>query len=1221
MVSSFVKIGLLFVALIPPLTAAAPPRELTAQEKAKLKAEAEAYGAAIARDRAVFDPATGGLKKDASGQPLRTQTAPGLDPESLGAVKDMLGVQGIRSAGEPGQGGNAGAAVSAKYNGSFSCGKGRPAVFVGGLGIRIIDCSRSAEGQVASVTASFCTEVLKGGACDRATYWSPPQVIAVPGGVQAPNGAIRFSCESSSRCVVNIQADASLVTTSDALTEQANQAVARDGRNSAYEAVRKPLTSEEFARQLADQSDALSSCMTENNRNLGSTGKVSTCDGTKSITFLGAKTGDGAARCDPKADCVRESVRSLNYQKTCLRQNATTGYVCDYDIPTKECRASRQPRTLQCVERSEQTPHGPAVSGCESVKNGPLFACQLVGQDCTTAGDTTTCRKTYSCYDPEDESTVTTSCSASELEGTKRVDRGADSQCLRTEGGGCVEWMDYYVYPDKAALASECAASPLPLADAPQTSCVRQGTGQYESCKEGGWYRRTLPDAACTAVSRTSSGEEIIVDLTNEEKPGCGYCVRPVTSDVCYAKPTAQEPADSCSGISPTACTLASTACRNSVGSICLSQEETYQCVTEERSCVEYKQGSTCVDSDIAQGFDKQPRQTYDSQNIGNALSAIAVLNEAGHTGKAGVVPRIFGGEDMRCRKPLGYSRWYSNDCCKEDLRRPGGGRPANKCSIDEVKLASYRRASKTVYIGDYCSRKVGVGRWKKCVEQTQTYCAFQNILSKLVQVQGRQQLAEMVASSPFASKESRQIDFPYYSADKGRWGDAVLVNGVTVRPWVWPAYCAKPETAETGVQAAGQECAQRLEAWFATCDRSDGNCGPLPEEPYLGGDSLWVLQQVDTLRNVTTALSPLAAATGACEPGTARCRYTVSAWPPGVGGKAIMSKQLVFPLSVVLAASEKDIGNDIAASLGDNMFLPKPLRAQSPLTALPATVSIAFSANAGASWATLSVPTAINDPGWTVPGTDIQLVGGCSLESNRCQYQAIGTVSVSAKPWGFPESPDCTGLTPAQISALDFSKIDLSEWLATVVGKVRTPDGQQLATAAKGHAEAFLQAFNEGRISVAAPRGAQTVTIQPREEFGPFTATLRVAGNFPVWWAEPEKNDDLVESVQVDWGDCSVPELASRQTTIDAQGNRIYGFQISHAYPSPDKVPPACGGGERNIEHEVKVTIVSRSGMHYTTLKVRNVWDDFEGSVGVAEGGGPVTVPVEVSIPQHVQH
>ncbi|WP_310794426.1 conjugal transfer protein TraN [Campylobacter lari] len=38
---------------------------------------------------------------------------------------------------------------------------------------------------------------------------------------------------------------------------------------------------------------------------------------------------------------------------------------------------------------------------------------------------------------------------------------------------------------------------------------------------------------------------------------------------------------------------------------------------------------------------------------------------------------------------------------------------------------------------------------------------------------------------------------------------------------------------------------------------------------------------------------------------------------------------------------------------------------------------------------------------------------------------------------WGSPKSPDCRGFTPEEFQKLDFSEIDLSDFIADIVGSI----------------------------------------------------------------------------------------------------------------------------------------------------------------------------------------
>jgi hypothetical protein len=45
-----------------------------------------------------------------------------------------------------------------------------------------------------------------------------------------------------------------------------------------------------------------------------------------------------------------------------------------------------------------------------------------------------------------------------------------------------------------------------------------------------------------------------------------------------------------------------------------------------------------------------------------------------------------------------------------------------------------------------------------------------------------------------------------------------------------------------------------------------------------------------------------------------------------------------------------------------------------------------------------------------------------------------------SGKSWGSGESPDCSGFTTAEFEQLDFSRIDMSEFIQEIASSVRIP-------------------------------------------------------------------------------------------------------------------------------------------------------------------------------------
>jgi conjugal transfer mating pair stabilization protein TraN len=55
-------------------------------------------------------------------------------------------------------------------------------------------------------------------------------------------------------------------------------------------------------------------------------------------------------------------------------------------------------------------------------------------------------------------------------------------------------------------------------------------------------------------------------------------------------------------------------------------------------------------------------------------------------------------------------------------------------------------------------------------------------------------------------------------------------------------------------------------------------------------------------------------------------------------------------------------------------------------------------------------------------------------------------------KTWGSGENPDCSGFTTAEFEQLDFSRIDMSEFIQEVASSVRMPDVSLLRTERPNH-------------------------------------------------------------------------------------------------------------------------------------------------------------------------
>ncbi|EDP9793884.1 type-F conjugative transfer system mating-pair stabilization protein TraN [Salmonella enterica subsp. salamae] len=173
------------------------------------------------------------------------------------------------------------------------------------------------------------------------------------------------------------------------------------------------------------------------------------------------------------------------------------------------------------------------------------------------------------------------------------------------------------------------------------------------------------------------------------------------------------------------ACTVTRSQCADTVDGFCVSQQVTYSCERKKTGNGQICGGEFfCTDGSCAQG------QTGTSNMFGQAVSALAAVAAAGEDVAElnGENVRAFTGEAKSCKKmAAGF-----NNCCKDS----GWGQDVglSSCSSDEKALGKAKEKKLTVYVGEYCSKKVlGV-----CLEKKRGYCQFDSKLARIVQEQGR---------------------------------------------------------------------------------------------------------------------------------------------------------------------------------------------------------------------------------------------------------------------------------------------------------------------------------------------------------------------------------------------------------------------------------------------------------------------------------------------------
>lgn len=932
-----------------------------------------------------------------------------------------------------------------------------------------------------------------------------------------------------------------------------------------------------------------------------------------------------------------------------------------------------------------------AYFGCQKTETCSPVTTSTTTGDVTTETTINTCNTSYICYDDTDNSTKSNSCTVPELVGAKLV----NTECTQWAGvtaKGCINWKEFNVFPDQRKQVGDCQATPAMIkGNNPVTACINKGNGNAASCDYTSWYGRTKDTQECmeSTVERASTGEILYNEngdpvttdspLTYKEKPGCGYCVKDQSEDLCYAEPSADNPADSCD--IPSACsTQTSSMCTSNEGGICLEQTDTYSCTKEDTSCTKYKEVESCgegTSTDITYGTSSAGKTSYSQdQNFGQAVEGLAVLkaldaNKEALLSSNPIVPKVFGGEVQKCRKPTGFLSSFKMDCCRLNLKRPVAGGKWGECKdespYNEMKLAASRRSGRTVEVGNgYCSKKKRFGPFKVCVQKTHSFCVFNGKLPKLVAIQGRGQLNKL-ASTLTDQLQSKNIQFTYYatapSSDTeapAAWSTSATVKlfetnnfkKLTIVPWQWGSWCSDATLAAKHMEAHPEdvECASALEQWFAVCE--GGDCGNLPVSPYAGyqdnesGAHRWIIQSLDPVSTESVTIGKYTMLQGACDPASTTCSYKVSGFPAGQGGKAFISKDISWLLYSGSDLADAYTENDMA-QIGDYYLIPisKPGDGKSLVASTILKYGIGHPSNGSnqvsIDWHTVELPSNMNGDSQTLPGTSVAIVGKCSADSLVCTYKVSTEVEINPKGWGSAEYPDCSGFTSKELTALDFSKMDFSEWISEIMDSIKAKstsvaNKQELENQVKESAQTFFNAMNGEGVKTTGAYSEKVVKIWPVEERTPFNATLLV----PRYWPDSShENDqaldmsDPISKVEVDWEGDGVFDIVTGSATMhstDADGVEHTGsaYKATHTYnhSRAEQGQEVDIAVKVNVWHQPAGSVAPKKEV--ITVKVRKVWDKYKeeffgsnptlGSPATGEGTGGKTTSTK-SIPSPI--
>ncbi len=773
----------------------------------------------------------------------------------------------------------------------------------------------------------------------------------------------------------------------------------------------------------------------------------------------------------------------------------------------------------------------------------------------------------YQCY----ASTKTNTCTATQIGGCNL----ASSTCTKNATDGtCVAYNQTWICPDRTTTA--CTPS-APGGNCTITSSTCMKTVDGTCVQTAKHYTCTgTPNTSCTGAFARTLGCAKLSDTCSDYVGG--VCTKETATYAC------NEPVTNCNTDSD--CTLTISTCLAKSNGLCTSLQQNYACTkTSDTTCLQTKTTNTCTGI-ATYGFQNQSAKAGD-HGFAQALKFHALL-EAIKKNVSGVPPKIFNGHVSTCKDTIGCT--FGNCCCDEGVGQ--GGALIWSCSKEEAQLAAARRAQATHFLGSGCSTGQSILGACICVQHEQWYCAFPSQLAKLVQEQGRAQLAAMAANGFGGATQTAIPKFPYYTTTgtPGHWLGPYDANGNDVWVWQWASACLN--AGSTGsAPPAGTMCPSSFALWFVVCGGTTCQAptrGPTLAPPTAGLAYL----QVQATTTASQALTRYVVATGSCRrrssagggtppagplagEANAQCAYTLSAWPGGKGGSALVRAHVDWALYGPPGWSPPVyIGNDAFEGRGLG-FQAAP--AVSGGTA-PTSVTLRYSTDQGASWRTaalsLSLPATA---GYSLPGTNLQVFGSCAGPYYQCAYQVVVPMTAMAKPWilnfnqqcgGTTLRADCSGFSVGQFALLNLGKMDLAAWAKSLIAK--EPNASKMASSATTQAKMMRGNLSGVRsltgtstqtangVPPAAP-GQQTSPVSggvPRTTIvlnktqceadaiaNTCNITLTATGNWPRAYPTPGANTNPVTRLVIKWGDGTSKALSGPLSTLPPV------FSASHRY------------------------------------------------------------------------
>ncbi|GED47224.1 hypothetical protein HME01_30760 [Vreelandella aquamarina] len=444
-------------------------------------------------------------------------------------------------------------------------------------------------------------------------------------------------------------------------------------------------------------------------------------------------------------------------------------------------------------------------------------------------------------------------------------------------------------------------------------------------------------------------------------------------------------------------------------------------------------------------------------------------------------------------------------ECCQDDPEdvvltssfiSMATGVGADYCDLEDVELAAARMAKRAVQVtpgfvptnntlctianyvynapakGDMAYAKQICSHWTRPwslantqtqVDEYQRWCEFDSMLARIIQEQGREQLAQLAAQNA-GGAETKTARFPFYQSSGG-WTNELNVNGNRVRFWKWKEECSTEE-GYTNSMLAGYDCPSSPDIYAAVC--SEDTCGSPPDHPVYGFSPGWETHRLAAEDHHVRAINRYSVVEGGCfDDGS--CEYDVHAWKAGAGG------QMRVPIDMKWPINFPNTGWGEFSWAHNNVHFEaytNPLGTDSPTRGLRMCIGSSYQCRYNSGWTEVDISNNISDMNNYVNSTPpVTLTGGCT--DSECEFRATVEVNLTAKPWyTYSEKkyepcmlevlgscvaeasttydrqykPDCSGFTIDEFLALDLGDMDFSEYVETLSEKAKAEFNQTWA-------------------------------------------------------------------------------------------------------------------------------------------------------------------------------